>query len=76
MKRTCKNCTYFGAYLTWSLRRAFGAALCDLTRRQVNSSMLACLLHRFDHDPSRLQQEWDENWRLGASVPLAVPEQN
>lgn len=72
MEGTCSNCKYYGVQLIRNVRRQMARAQCSLTLRRVNSLMTGCSLHRSEQDQVAIQQEWDETWRSGASVSLAV----
>jgi len=74
MERTCKNCVYFATELSKQMRRTVALARCSYTLRRVSSRMTDCSLHRSEQDQVVIQQEQDETWRSGASLPLVVSE--
>jgi len=76
MERACKNCVYFATELSRQMRRAVAFARCCVTLRRVSSLMVGCSLHWSKQDQTRMQQEQDETWRPGATLPLAVPKQD
>ena len=75
MDKVCGTCLYYGRVIGNPAESRYAFDHCSLTGKLVCSLTAGCSLYLDDEDLVSRQQVKDENWRPGASVPLAVSEQ-